>query len=402
VPRNDQADRENATQIAALPGKPRTYRASAEGQFPEDRLPAPRELMLKQDARVMFTRNDAERRWVNGSTGVVERVEARSVRVRLDSGDTYDVEDVTWDNYCYAYDSAEKAIVADVVGSYTQIPLMLAWAVTIHKAQGLTLDRVHVDFGRGAFAEGQAYVALSRCRRLSDLTLARPLRASDLRVSRGIVEFYARMRAAGALTIVWWNAGESDAATVADVVAEQHAALAILTGEIDESDLRRNYPHVTRHGEIVVASRQAVDIEAIGPRIAIVRVGAIAIVAVVFPMDEEKRAHWSALLEIADRLLGEPAMILGDLKTGAHHLDEEGATMLCAEEFGRLPEMGWIDAWRARNGTRREPTWTSPRGRGFRLDHCFVTPAIASRVECQYLHEVPAGHSMLAVSLRNR
>lgn len=195
VPKNDAADRENASRIEKLAGRPRTYIASLQGSFQDkhDRLPAPRELTLKPGAQVMFTKNDPERRWVNGTTGVVTALSKETIEVLLENGSTHDVEPETWENIRYEFDSSEQRIIEEVVGSYEQFPLMPAWAVTIHKAQGLTLSRVHVDFGSGAFAEGQAYVALSRCRRLTDLTLARPLRVNDIKASVEIVTFYSSL-----------------------------------------------------------------------------------------------------------------------------------------------------------------------------------------------------------------
>ena len=203
VPKNDAADRENARRLAELPGRPRTYTATLEGNFrakADDRLPAPHELTLKPGAQVMFTKNDAERRWVNGTTGMVTRLTKRTVEVELENGAVHEVEPERWENIHYQYDSSEDRIVAEVAGAYQQYPLMPAWAVTIHKAQGLTLDRVHVDFGSGAFAEGQAYVALSRCRRLQDLSLARPLRVGDIKSSAEIAGFYAAMNPDAAIS----------------------------------------------------------------------------------------------------------------------------------------------------------------------------------------------------------
>ncbi len=196
APKNDAADRENARRLAELAGRSRTYTATLEGNFrarSDDRLPAPHELTLKPQAQVMFTKNDAERRWVNGTTGTVLRLTKSTVEVELENGAVHEVEPERWENIRYQYDSSEDRIIAEVAGAYEQFPLMPAWAVTIHKAQGLTLARVHVDFGSGAFAEGQAYVALSRCRRLQDLSLARPLRVGDIKASAEIAEFYAGM-----------------------------------------------------------------------------------------------------------------------------------------------------------------------------------------------------------------
>jgi ATP-dependent DNA helicase PIF1 len=111
----------------------------------------------------MLVRNDAQRRWVNGSIGIVSGDPRDSVRVNL-SGNVYRVDRCTWENIGYTYDSDERKIVPEVVGSFTQCPLKLGWAFTIHKVQGLTLDRLYLDLAAGAFAHGQTYTALSRQR----------------------------------------------------------------------------------------------------------------------------------------------------------------------------------------------------------------------------------------------
>jgi ATP-dependent DNA helicase PIF1 len=197
VPTRKAAAEENERRLEGLPGKARTYAARAEGTFgsgSDDRLPAPEKLALKRGAQVMFTRNDPEKRWVNGTVGIVDRMQDSSIAVKLADGVVHDVEVVEWQNLRYAWDESEKTIMEDVLGSFVQYPLMPAWSVTIHKAQGLTLARVAVDFGRGAFAEGQVYVALSRCQTLEGLSLARPVRAHEVRCSSEARSFYAKMR----------------------------------------------------------------------------------------------------------------------------------------------------------------------------------------------------------------
>lgn len=190
-----EADKVNSEKFASLPGSCSTYTGVFEGEWGRNRnakLPAPYQLDLKKGARVMFCKNDSQKRWVNGDTGTVIDMHDDSVVVRMnrDGRKEVTVEPVKWEKYRYEWDSAAGDIVKKVVATYKQIPLQLAWALTIHKAQGLTLPSVHVDFGRNAFATGQAYVALSRCRDVRQLTLERPLRIEDVRTDSEAVRFY--------------------------------------------------------------------------------------------------------------------------------------------------------------------------------------------------------------------
>ena len=189
---NRAADAINAHALAALPAEEHVFLGEAQGRFAldGDRLPSPLELRLKEGARVMFTKNDEEGRWVNGSLGVVTWVSGSRIEVDVAGAGIQEVPQATWQSFKYRLDRESDRIVADEAGHYTQYPLMLAWAVTIHKSQGKTLGRVLVDFGSGAFAPGQAYVALSRCRSLDGLRLARPLRASDVRCDPTIRRFH--------------------------------------------------------------------------------------------------------------------------------------------------------------------------------------------------------------------
>ncbi|NLT36312.1 MAG: AAA family ATPase [Gaiellales bacterium] len=209
---NRAADALNQAAMAALDTEEHLLRGTVKGEFRlgGDRLPSPLELRLKVGAQVMFTKNDEQERWVNGSLGVVRAVSADEVRVCL-AGDpartVHEVRPASWESFEYRLGVAEERIVAQKVGEYTQFPLMPAWAVTIHKSQGKTLERVLIDFGRGAFATGQAYVALSRCRSLRGIRLARPLRASDVSCDARIRRFYHGLARAG-------GAGESSPLTV--------------------------------------------------------------------------------------------------------------------------------------------------------------------------------------------
>lgn len=193
APTNARVDAYNRNGLSALVTPERIYRGEAKGEFDltNDRLPVPESLALKVAARVMAVRNDVARRWVNGSVGSVTRLADDRAWVRLDTGDEVEIERTSWERIRYAWNDTEGQVEVTVIGSYTQLPLVHAWASTVHKAQGLTLDDVRIDFDSGAFAPGQSYVALSRARSLDGLSLARPLRASDVRVDRRVANFMA-------------------------------------------------------------------------------------------------------------------------------------------------------------------------------------------------------------------
>ena len=173
-----------------------TYEAELEGKWGErdNQLPAPRTLELKVGAQVMFLKNHAG--WVNGTIGKILELGQQSARVRIDAAPfkgEVRVERETWERVKYSWDSSQQRIVTTTVGTYTQLPFRLAWAVTIHKAQGLTLDNVTIDLDRGTFERGQAYVALSRCRTMEGITLSRPLRTDDIKLDESITEFYSHL-----------------------------------------------------------------------------------------------------------------------------------------------------------------------------------------------------------------
>lgn len=193
APTNARVDAYNRHGMEALPDGGRLYGGVSQGEFDlaNDRLPVPEALVLKTGARVMAVRNDPEKQWVNGSVGTIIGLAPDRAYVRLDTGSTVEVERVSWERIRYDWDEAGARIEAKVVGTYTQLPLVPAWAVTVHKAQGLTLEDARIDFDSGAFAAGQAYVALSRARSLEGLSLARPLRAGDIRIDRRVARYVA-------------------------------------------------------------------------------------------------------------------------------------------------------------------------------------------------------------------
>lgn len=193
---NAIADSINAKKLAQLPEPPVTYKGDLKGDImnaQDARLPAPRELTLKVGAQVMFVKNDTLGRWVNGTLGKIEYLGEDEIVVSTDKG-AKSVTPEKWQTIGYEWSESEGRIVDKVLGSYTQIPLILAWAMTIHKSQGKTIDRIVVDLGQGAFAPGQLYVALSRCRALEHITLRRPVKLSDMPCDVDVINFMKAAR----------------------------------------------------------------------------------------------------------------------------------------------------------------------------------------------------------------
>lgn len=191
--KRDTVDFINESKLAALPGESFKYNGVITGEFPESALPTQRILELKENAQVLFVKNDREKRWYNGSIGKISHIdEENRIFVMLEDGNEYLVEMEGWDNIRYFYDEAENKIKEEVLGSFSQYPLRLAWSITVHKSQGLTFEKVIVDLTGGVFAAGQTYVALSRCKSLEGLMLKRQIIQSDVFVSRDIVDFSKR------------------------------------------------------------------------------------------------------------------------------------------------------------------------------------------------------------------
>jgi ATP-dependent exoDNAse (exonuclease V) alpha subunit len=193
--RNDIVNTINRRHLDELVGRMQTASAEISGDFGrgEANYPADMDLKLKVGAQVMFLRNDVSSfgdppRWVNGTIGTVKRIAGGTVRVEVD-GTEHDVEPAVWERYRYSYNPGTRTLSRDVVAEFTQFPLRLAWAVTIHKSQGKTYERAVIDLGSGAFAPGQTYVALSRLTSLDGLYLSRPLRPSDIRVDPDVQRF---------------------------------------------------------------------------------------------------------------------------------------------------------------------------------------------------------------------
>lgn len=190
---NAQVTQINDAELRKLPGDEKQFEAIVSGKLEEGAYPTEDLLKLKVGAQVMFVRNDIHKRWVNGTVGRVTSIEDDTifveVRGRNGSPVSHPVPRETWVKFKYFYDATERKLSEDPVSSFTQFPLRLAWALTIHKSQGQTYDAVLVDLSGGAFAHGQAYVALSRCRTLEGLYLSAPLRRDDIIVDPIITTF---------------------------------------------------------------------------------------------------------------------------------------------------------------------------------------------------------------------
>lgn len=190
--RRDMVDHINERHLNELKTLEIVYKGIIKGDFPMNALPTDLELSLKVGAQIVFIKNSPDRRWVNGTLGIVDSLSDEKICVRLEQGNVVEVEPEVWGNIRYQYNE-EKGTVDEIeLGSYMQFPVKLAWALTIHKSQGLTFNKVIIDIGRGAFTGGQTYVALSRCRSFNGISLCSTLNMRDIFVNRHIIDFASR------------------------------------------------------------------------------------------------------------------------------------------------------------------------------------------------------------------
>lgn len=189
---NARASGINQNYLKKLSSEEFSYRAQATGQFYKELFPTDEVLKLKKGAQVIMIKNDPEKRWVNGSIGTIHDIAEKKIKVKINHK-IYEVKKEKWDRIQYSYDDDQQEVLENVTGSFKQYPMRLAWAITIHKSQGHTFEKVIIDMSQGSFAPGQLYVALSRCISLEGIELLRPLKKSDVIVNKQLIGFQDRL-----------------------------------------------------------------------------------------------------------------------------------------------------------------------------------------------------------------
>lgn len=187
--RRDIADAINARCMQQNPNEEKVFKGTIEGEFPERSLPTDLNLAVKKDEQIILLKNDRDKRWVNGTLARIEAIENDNIRIVLEDGSSHALEPEVWENIKYTYDEAQKKVNEEIIGRFIQYPIKAAWALTVHKSQGLTFNKVAIDLGNGAFSAGQTYVALSRCRSIEGLSFKSPISPRDVIVSHRAVSF---------------------------------------------------------------------------------------------------------------------------------------------------------------------------------------------------------------------
>ena len=186
---NAMAEKKNQAELEKLPGKSRRFAAESSGKIDRQYFPAAEVLQLKEGAQVMLLNNDSGGRWINGTIATISKIKKGSLEVKMADGKIDTVKPFKWHINRYFWDQEKKSVASEAMGTFRQYPLKLAWAITIHKSQGKTFERVAIDLGRGAFTSGQLYVALSRCRSLEGIYLKRAIREKDVWVDWRVIRF---------------------------------------------------------------------------------------------------------------------------------------------------------------------------------------------------------------------
>lgn len=197
--RRDTVDAINERALAALEGEEFVFDGEITGEFPDKQLPTDKRVVLKKGAQVVMVRNDQDRRWVNGTIARIHAIEPQHLRIELPDGRIFELEKTVWENVRYSFDEETRRVSEDTIGTFTQYPVKAAWAMTIHKSQGLTFDKVVIDLEGGAFSSGQTYVALSRCTSLEGIRLTCAVSRRDIIVNSEIVDFSSRFNNARAV-----------------------------------------------------------------------------------------------------------------------------------------------------------------------------------------------------------
>lgn len=195
---NDNAARINNSYLSKLTGKNYVYEGKIGGEFDQKSAPADIVLNVKVNSQIMLVNNDRENRWINGTVGKIVKIKKEYgediIFVALDGGAIVEVNTHTWEMFRFIYNEKTKSLESETIGTFTQYPLILAWAITIHKSQGKTFKKVIVDMDRGAFAHGQTYVALSRCVSLEGLVLKKPIKKSHILLDWKVVKFLTQFQ----------------------------------------------------------------------------------------------------------------------------------------------------------------------------------------------------------------